>query len=262
MRLMFRLASLVPAAALLISSPAVAGFSKIPFKYSSLTHLSYEGSLVRTTASVEETVDLLATFLRSNGASVTGIRESGNKIIQTKSDRVCEKWTNLILRAEFAAFDANKYQQFKQIDRTRVPPECSAKPSWLQYGYSAIPMHGGPGFQVTAILDRSVDLTRPTSRIAYSSILGQYSSAGAWSVLPSNVTTRQSFETQFVIFVWRDAGENTTSVYAIAVPRANGIEASPDASIGYALRHFADGKIESVAIQNILSFVTQKSLVR
>jgi hypothetical protein len=245
------------------AAPASAGMTTVDFKYNSLTHLGFQKSVVQTTATPAETVDQVANFLRSSGASVTSINESSVQLMQTVGDRECERWSHSIFQAEFAAFNANSIRQYRRIDRTQQPASCGlSKPSWLQYGYSAVLRSGGSGFQLTAVVDRSVNFSQRVMRPAFSSIFGSSFSANVWSMVPSDVTSNVNFETEFLVIIWRSEADSKTSVFALAAPRSGGVASGPGASIGYAFRGLADGQIETVAAQSLLTYVVQKALVR
>jgi hypothetical protein len=247
--------------ALSLATPAYAGFDVIDFKYNSLTHIGFKGSVVQTTATPAEAADLVASFLRSEGASVTSLEPSTAKLSQTAADADCERWSQSIFQAEFAAVAANSLKQYKKIDRTGQPAGCSAPgKNWLQYGYSVGKLSAGSGYRLTAVVDRSINVSQRVVRPAFSTIFSGFSSASMWSMVPSNIQTDVNFQTNFEVLLWRDAGDSTTSVFVLASPESNGLVPGPGSSIGYLYRNLADGRAESVAARNLLTYVVQKSL--
>lgn len=244
------------------AAPAHAGFSTISFKYNSLSHLGFQRSVVQTHLPPAEAANLIADFLRANGASITSLEESSVRLHQTSGDAECERWMQTIFRAEWSAYQANKFGQFKKIERVNAPTGCAAtKPSWLQYGYSVAKLTGGQGYQLTAVVDRSITVTNNVVRPKFSTIFAGLSTINMWSMFPSAVQANMNFESRFEVILWRDVGEKKTSVFVLASPWSNGVAPSPEASIGYNYRALADGHIETVAAQNLLTYVRQKSLV-
>lgn len=260
MRKLTFIAGLVAFGILVTPQAARADFSRIPFKYTSLTHLGFQGSVIRTALAPGEVMDILATHLRSNGAMITDIQEYRSRLIQTDADRECERASNQIFSAEFSAYNANSFRQFRRIDRSGVEPLCQPKPSWLQYGYTVQPFDQGAGYQILAVVDRSVDLSQRTTRLGFSSIFTGGFPAGIWSTIPSTEVRRLDLQTIFNIVIWRSSEEEQTSVFVLGVPRSDGVEADPSASIGYPFRSFADGSIEATAARNLLTLVVQRSI--
>lgn len=245
----------------LVAAPANAGMTVVDFKYNSLTHLGFNGSVAQTAAQPAEAADLIASFLRANGASVTTLEESSVRLFQTPSDADCERWSHSIFQAEIASFKANKLNQYKKIDRTAQPAGCSVpKSSWLQYGYSTEEIAGGSGYRITAVADRSVKITQGRVRPVFSAIFGTYSTTNMWSMVPSTIQKDVNFETHFEVLLWRGATETKTTVFVLASPTSDGVVPAPNHTIGYAHHRLADGAIESVAARNLLTFVIQKDI--
>lgn len=249
-------------AILTVSRPAEAGFTKVDFRYTSLTHLNVSNSSAVSRLTPAATVDIMADFLRSQGAQIISIKENSVKVVQTQGDRDCELWSNKIFLEELSIFRAGSYKRYKKIDRSSMPAGCSSpKPTWVMYGHSRRALNSGEGFHMVAVLDRSFSMTSGVMRPKFSSIFSASGSAGVWSMTPSSIASNVNFETVLSIFVWREAGDKASNVFAFAFPRSGGIEAGPAASIGPAFLPYADGKIEAAAVGNLLSFVVQKSLV-
>lgn len=247
--------------ALTLSVPAHAGIDRIDFKYTSLAHLGFGGSVVTTPQDPQETLDLVANFLRSNGVTVTKIEEGKNRFTQTEGDRACEAWVHAIYKAEWSAFSRNKLKEYKKIDRSGQPAGCSSpKNHWVQYGYSVRPMETGVSYTIQGLIDRPITFNQSGVRPSFSTIFSGYSTANVIGMVPTLSSNTTNFQTTFVIQIWKDASDDRTSVFALAAPRADGVEPGPGASIGHFYRPYADGTIESVAVGNILSFVTQKAI--
>lgn len=246
----------------LLPSPARADFTRVNFEYTSLAHLGFAGSTLQVPFDAATTVDMLGDFLRSGGANVGSVGEALVKQYQTPSDKVCEAWTHAVYRAEWASYDRNKFRDYKKIDR-KQPTEClPAKAHWLQYGFSVetFTADAGAGYRIVASVDRSVSHTANVMRPSFSAIFGERATANMWTMVPSSITTTIPFETALIVHVWRKKEDSRTSIFVIGVPKSGAIEAAPGAGIGYPLRGLADGKIEASAVQNLLSYMSQKSI--
>jgi hypothetical protein len=247
--------------ALTISAPANAGIDKIDFKYTSMAHLGFGGSVVTTPQDPKQTLDLVANFLRSNGVTVTKIEEGKTGLTQTEGDRACEAWVHAIYKAEWSAFSRNKFKEYKKIDRSGQPAGCSSpKASWIQYAYSARTMETGVSYTINGLIDRPITFNESGIRPSFSTIFSGYSTANVISMVPTQSSRTANFQTFFFIQIWKDASDDRTSVFALGIPRSDGVEAGPNASIGAFYRPYADARIESAAVGNILSFVTQKAI--
>ena len=244
-----------------VGSPASAGMSRIDFKYTSLAYLGFTGSVVRVPFDVPTTVDMLANFLREGRASIRDIKDNPTAFSQTQVDVICEGWIRSIYAREWAAYDQNKYSEYKKIVR-KEPAECTLpKPHWIQYGFSVktIPPESGRGMQITASIDRTISQTSTAARPMFSAFFGA-NAGNAISMVPSTVTSTLPFETVLLINIWKHKGDQT-SVFVIGLPKSGNVEASPGAGVGYDLRAVADGSLEANAVQNVLSYLKQKALV-
>lgn len=249
------------ALALAAAYPAQAGLTRVDFKYTSLAHLGFQGSIAESSFSVPESVDLIANFLRSNGASVTAVKEFKTGFEQTPGDRECEAWSQSIFRTEQSAIRANKWKLYKKIDRSGMPGGCNkAMTSWLQYAFSQKDIPEGEGFFVEAVIDRSLNVTRSYVSPMFTGISGSHGSASMWSMVPRNTSSSVNLETRLIIHVWKETADRKTSVFAIALPRMGQVEAAPGASVGADFFEATNGTAETMAVQNLLSYVTQKSL--
>ncbi|WP_162599571.1 hypothetical protein [Phenylobacterium parvum] len=247
---------------LVFSSPATAGIDRIDFKYTSMTHLGFSGSLASIDLDSKETMDLIANQLRSSGVTVTGISEGQVRFVQTEGDKACENWSNSIFRAELAAFAENKPKDYKRLNRSGQPVGCSVpKASWIQYAYSAQKMERGRSFTINGVVDRSVTFNQGGVRPSFGTIFNGYNIANIVTMVPTNSSFVANFQTMFIVHVWRDEHDEKTSVFVLALPKSDGVEASPGRSIGSIYRPYIDGRIEQTAAQNILSFVTQKAIM-
>lgn len=247
--------------ALIFSAPANAGIDRIDFKYTSIAHLGFSGSVVTTPRDPKETLDEVANFLRSSGVTVTKIEEGKTRIFQTDADRSCEVWLNSVFRAEWSAFSRNKRNEYKKIDRKGYPVGCTvSKPSWVQYAYTAQTMEGGVSYSINAIVDRPITFTESGVRPSFGTIFSGYNTANILSMVPTQSSRTTNFQTFFFIHIWKASTDDRTSVFALAVPRSDGVEARPGVSIGAFYRPYADGSIESTAVGNVLSFVSQKAI--
>lgn len=249
------------AIALTFSAPAQAGIDVIDFKYTSIAHLGFSGSVATTPQGPKETLELVANFLRSSGVTVTKISEGKTKLTQTDGDRACEAWVHAIYRAEWSAFARNKLKEYKKIDRSGQPAGCSApKASWIQYAYTAQTMETGVSYAITGIIDRPITFSENGVRPSFGSIFNGYGMANMLSMVPTQTSRTANFQTFFFIQIWKSDTDDRTSVFALGIPRSDGVEAGPKTSIGAFYRPYADGRIESAAVSNILSFVTQKAI--
>jgi len=247
--------------ALACSAPANAGIDRIDFKYTSIAHLGFDGSVVTTPQDPKETLDLVANFLRSNGVTVSKIEEGKVRLFQTDGDRACEVWVHSIYNAEWAAYSRNKYREYKKINRSGMPAGCSIpKASWIQYAYSAQEMNNGVSYTINGIIDRPVTFTQSGVRPSFSAIFNGYATANMISMVPTQTSRTANFQTFFFIQIWKDSTDERTSVFAFGIPRSDGVEAGPNVSIGALYRPYADARIESAAVGNILSVVAQKAI--
>jgi len=250
------------AVAVTMASPAHAGFARIGFHYTSLAHLGFNGSVARVPFDVPTTVDMLANFLREGRASIRDIKEHPSAFSQTQPDAACEAWVHSIYKQEWAAYDKNKYSEFKKILR-KEPPECGLpKAHWLQYGFSvtSMPTGEGRGMQIIASIDRAISQTSTAVRPMFSAFFGP-NAGNAISMVPSMTTSTIPFETVLLLHVWRGKGDDHTSVFVFGLPKSGDVEAFPGAGISYNFREVADGRLEASAVQNVLSYLKQKALV-
>lgn len=244
-----------------LPSSANAGMLKIDFKYPSIAHLGFGGSVVTTPRDPKDTLDDVANFLRSSRVTVTKIEEGKNRIIQTEGDRACEAWTHSIFSQEWSAFSRNKIKEYKKIDRSGYPAGCSVpKASWVQYAFTAQTMETGVSFSIQGIVDRPLTITESGVRPSFSTIFSGYHTANMLSMVPTQSSHTANFQTFFFVQIWKASGDDKTSVFALAIPRSDGVEAQPKATIGAYYRPYADGRIESTAVGNVLSFVAQKAI--
>lgn len=252
---------IAPIIAVTFSAPAIAGIDRINFNYTSIAHLGFGGSVVTTPQDPKQTLDLVANFLRSNGVTVTKIEEGKTGLTQTEGDRSCEAWAHSIYRAEWSAFSRNKFKEYKKIDRSGMPAGCSSpKASWLQYAYTPRVMETGVSYTINGLIDRPVTFNESGIRPSFGTIFSGYSMANVISMVPTQSSRTSNFQTFFVIQIWKDASDDRTSVFALGIPRSDGVQAGPNISIGALYRPYADARIESAAVGNILSVVTQKAI--
>ncbi len=244
------------------TSPAFAAIDKIDFKYTSMTHLGFSGSITTIDLDPKDVMDLIAKYLRSSGVTVTGISENQVRLFQTEGDKACENWSNSIFHAELAAFSTNKMKNYKSINRENPPLGCFVdKSSWIQYAFSALKMERGESYTINGAIDRSVKFNQVGSRISFGTIFNGYNNTNIMTSVPTNSSFVANFQTIFFVHIWRDENEKKTSVFVLALPKSGDLEASPGASIGSTYRPYVDGLIEQTAAQNILSFVTQKAIM-
>jgi hypothetical protein len=254
--------ALVSPFALSLSTPANAGIDRIDFKYASIAHLGYAESVTTTPSTPKDSLELIANFLRSSGATVTKISEGDTRVFQTEGDKACEAWVQSIFRAEWAAFARNKLKEYKKINRTGSPAGCSVpKPSPIQYGYSAANSSDVESYTIEAIADRPANFNQSGVRPSFGSIFNGFNIASVISMVPTQSSYSVNFQTSLIVHIWRDSKEATTSVFVIGIPMSDGVKASPGMSIGSLYRPFADGQIEKRAAENILSFVAQNAIM-
>lgn len=250
------------AALLALAAPAEAGFARIDFKYTSLAHLGFAGSVISSPLPPNAAVNLLADFLRAGGATVTGIDHTRTKFFQTDADRACERWTLSLYRQEWQAFDQNKVSIYKKIDR-KAPAECELpKHSWMQYGYSVehIGEADGDGFLISAVVNRDINITNHYMAPSFMTAFGGGVATNIWGNLPATATSTIPFASQYVVAVWRTKTDTTTHIVAIGIPESGSVRAGPGAWVGAGLRAVSDGGLEAVGVKSILAYVAQKGL--
>ena len=241
------------------SHSAFAGISKIEFRYTSLTHLGFANSQTDAPFIANDTAQTLAGFLRSQGVTVVGFDENAFYPIQTQGDRDCEKWTLTIHHAELAAIRRNKWNDYKKIDRSKMPMGCQPKAHWLQYGFTQKALEIDRGFLISGVANRSIDYSRGGQRPSFSAIFGPSGSLTRWSMLPGERNYSRNFSTKIFIQVWPKPDEKGSQILVWAIPSSDGIDAAPGSSIGRDFHRQVDGTIESAAVRNVIAYLDQLS---
>lgn len=118
----------------------------------------------------------------------------------------------------------------------------------------------GVSYSIVAIADRPIEINEGGVRSSFGTIFSGNSISNVLSMVPTQSSRTVDFKTNFLIQIWKFDRSDETEVFAVAIPESGGVPAGPGASIGAFYRPYSDGRIESVAVRNVLSFVTQKAI--
>lgn len=231
-------------------------FSRVPFKYSNLAHMSYRDAMTSVSRMPEELVFDLSEAFRHNSANVLE-RTKLKFILSENSDaQNCWEAEYEISQLEFAAYRANSFPMFKSIDREKPFTSRQIKNNCSLFTNINAP-DADSWFLLVELPPRTSQTTVYQSTVDNFFLFGQNKSAQGFSTSHTTELAAISVSTRLYIWAWRPAGEQKTLVYLLAKPVSGQIEAKLGNSIGYSWWQIANGYSEQQTVRNYIALIQE-----
>ena len=232
-------------------------FTRVSFHYTSLSHMSPKDSATTVSTGPEDLVFELSEAFRANGAVVVNRSKVDYVLDLTPGWEDCWRANYELQQKDFALYRQNDFQAFKHLDRSttftahHVSDECAffvnrndpSAESW---------------YLVIDLPPRTAETTiyRPT--------FDQFFQVSQKGVAMQTVSTGTAEEKKSIklfsrLYLWasRTADSATTTVYLIARPVCDQVEASRGISIGYSWWDSTNGFFEQQVVRNYLALIQE-----
>lgn len=249
----------------LFLSGCVQPFARVPFSYSSATHLPPKQAFATSMLSPEDVIYLMSENLRAANAEIVFRGRSTSQPSLTADADACWEANNETVRQEFVTYNANDFHAFRKIDRTAIflRHGVSQGCSWVVMNKTDDPQAlriearlrtrlATASISVPTVV-QSFKTTRFNGNIGQSgSVPYAYSGSAQTNGLQIGTTDRtvkNTVDTIYNLWVGPMEGGGST-LYAVALPESDGVVAEQGSSIGYLWWRQVDGVSEAGIVRD------------
>lgn len=235
----------------LLSLSGCLQFSRVPFKYTSFSHIEPKDSFVQSSGEPEDIVFALTEHFRANGVNIVERKRSPTYPSIGQNAAKCWRIDRQIIEQEFNAYRNNNYSQFKHIDREGPYKEFNLSNSCVLI--EALPSEDADAWYLRVQIDRETASTSVSNPSTNSFFVFSGNTVTPGITFGRTVSTIQtSFKSSLQFWVFRKPGESKSTIHIQAKPINNGVEANLGSSIGYAWWQHVDGVYERNLVRNYI----------
>ena len=231
-------------------------FTRVDFDYTSYSYIEPSRSVVTVDGDPETVAFKISAIMREAGAAIIR-REQVDEIATIPDDaEACWKADREIALAEFAAYRANEFAAYKDIDR-----EGTFTKHGVQPGCSLVKTEKRPGTKawfIKAELDERSASTRFQRLKSFAMSVdpqgGRYSASGE----RENVSRTIGFSSRITFHLWPE-GEKRTNVLVKAFPAQGNVEACGTCYVGHDFWQQVTAVREADLARNYLALLEELS---
>lgn len=225
----------------------ISSFKTVDFKYSNLVYMSSEDALVEfNDIDPQKLIFALSKRFRNRGYNIVERKKLDFYFVEAPEAKRCEEASREIYRKEFAAYSANNYSMYKNIDRQMiynnygVTSSCQSLKILRAKGVES-------WFLAVDIPQGNYSTNTVESDIDPIFFFSGNTTLTAFAFQNKIKTTKTQFYSRLHIWSWVDPTTQNARVYLLAKPVNEGVVSCKGCSIGYAwwkqVTGFAESKL-------------------